>query len=207
MNIIKYITLCVIGNFFTLKGYGDTGPVIPGDLTPYYSIIKIGKLYELTIPVKLSMGVEAYPDQVIYTNGGRIVIEGRGLQSFERIMLLEAGGRSLTPEELTNLVLPFFHYYTEDFCGVIIDNDYLRSWTKASDKIKVAINRLKSIVSTPKATCSHAEWVLDYYVIRFSNGNSVVHYIVLGEQKTFHIKEIRCIYLKDKFDDIPPLDK
>jgi hypothetical protein len=75
-----------------------------------------------------------------------------------------------------------------------------------NDSDREVIKRLESFVSTPKAISSGTEWTLDYYVVSFFNRSaSVVHYIVRGEQKTFRIREISCVYLKDKFD-IPPRD-
>jgi hypothetical protein len=192
---------------FPLKALCAPGSIIPDDITKCYQVIKKGKLYALKLHVKLSIGLEAYPDEIIYTNGNGVIVEDRGMQAFERVMSLEVDGRSLTSEELMNLVLPLFHYYTSDFYGTIIDGEYFKSLSNDGDKVKIILNRLKRVVTTPRTTCLANEWVLDYYVIKFLNGNNmIIHYIVRGEQKTFHIKEMNCVYLKEKFD-IPPLPK
>jgi hypothetical protein len=204
--MIKYLTLCILCAFLASPTFGDAPSTDLDDITGIYKIIKSGKLYKPEISVKLNVDPETdvYPDDIIYTNGNRVVIEGRGAEAFEQVMRLEAGGQSLTTGELIGEILPLFNCYTENSTSMIIDSNYLKWVTNDSDR--PVIERLERFVSTPKAISSDTEWTLDYYVIRFFNRSaSVIHYIVRGEQKTFRIKEIRCVYLKDKFD-IPPRD-
>jgi hypothetical protein len=204
--MIKYLTLCILCAFLASPTFGDAPSTDLDDITGIYKIIKSVKLYKPEISVKLNVDPETdvYPDDIIYTNGNRVVIEGRGAEAFEQVMRLEAGGQSLTTGELIGEILPLFNCYTENSTSMIIDSNYLKWVTNDSDR--PVIERLERFVSTPKAISSDTEWTLDYYVIRFFNRSaSVIHYIVRGEQKTFRIKEIRCVYLKDKFD-IPPRD-
>jgi hypothetical protein len=205
-TMIKYLTLGILCAFLSSKIFGDAPSVDLDDITGIYKIIKSGKLYKPETSVKLNVSPEkyVYPDDIIYTNGNSIVIEGRGAEAFEQVMSLEAGGQSLTTGELISDVLPLFNCYSENSTSMIIDRNYLKWVTNDSDR--EVIKRLESFVSTPKAISSGTEWTLDYYVVSFFNRSaSVVHYIVRGEQKTFRIREISCVYLKDKFD-IPPRD-
>jgi hypothetical protein len=205
MNMVKYSILCVMCALFSSRALH--GSIIPDDITKYYKAITNGKLYTLELQVKLSIGLEAYPDDIIYINKSGVMVEDRGVQSFERMMSLEMGGQSLSSKELIDLILPLFHFYTPDFYGTIIDDDYFKWLANEGDKLKSDLIRLKEVAATPKGTCSTDEWVLDYYIIKFLNGsNVVIHYVVRGEQKTFHIKEISSFYLKDKFA-IPPVPK
>ncbi len=204
--MIKYLILGILCTFLSSQTFGEAPSTDLDDITGIYKIIKSGKLYKPEISVKLNLVPEkyVYPDDIIYTNGNGIVIEGRGAEAFEQVMSLEAGGQSLTTGELIGEVLPLFNCYTEYSTSMIIDSNYLKWLTNDSDR--PAIERLECFVSTPKAISTDTEWTLDYYVVRFFNRSaSVVHYIVRGEQKTFRIKEIDCVHLKDKFD-IPPRD-